>query len=123
MLDETNAYLMDVGATPVTKRKLKSKGCQARKIEQITRMLEGIGLDDKAEDDFEIMICQLQDKLETADRSEKVQILTVLPKYWSVRKVQAEFGASKYMVRKAKLKKESYLILNLGECYPSQNAI
>ena len=34
--------------------------------------------------------------------SEKVQVLTVLPKRWSVRKVQSECGASNYMVQKAK---------------------
>ncbi len=33
---------------------------------------------------------------------EMVQILTVLPKSWSVRRVCEEFGASDYMVRKAK---------------------
>ena len=49
------------------------------------------------------MITQLKDKFETATkRSDKVLVLTVLPKSWTIRKVQEEFGASNYMVRKAK---------------------
>ena len=32
----------------------------------------------------------------------KLQVLTVLPKSWTVQKVQEEFGASNYMIRKAK---------------------
>ena len=58
------------------------------------------------------MITQLKDKFETATkRSVKVLVLTVLPKSWTIRKVQEEFGASNYMVRKAKelvRKRESY---------------
>ena len=54
------------------------------------------------DDDSEI-IGQLKEKFHTsADRSQKVQILTVLPKSWSVKKVQEEFAASNYMARKAK---------------------
>ena len=38
----------------------------------------------------------------STDNSEKVTILTILPKSWSVQKVQEEFGVSNYMARKAK---------------------
>ena len=38
----------------------------------------------------------------TSERSEKVQILKVLSRTWSIRQVQEEFGASNYIVRKAK---------------------
>ena len=38
----------------------------------------------------------------STDRSQKVQILTVLPKSWSTRKVEEEFAVSNYMARKAK---------------------
>ena len=54
--------------------------------------------DDEAE-----IIKQIKDKFnKSSDRSEKVQILTVLPKSWSIQKVQEEFEATNYMVRKAK---------------------
>lgn len=49
------------------------------------------------------MIAQLKEKFHTSTkRSEKVQVLTILPQSWNIKKVQEEFGASNYMVRKAK---------------------
>ena len=49
------------------------------------------------------MIAQLKEKFQSSgSRSEKLQVLTVLPKSWTVQKVQEEFGASNYMIRKAK---------------------
>ena len=49
------------------------------------------------------MLKQLKQKFHsTVERSEKVQILTVLPCSWSIGKIQAEFGVSNYMARKAK---------------------
>ena len=54
------------------------------------------------DNDSEI-IEQLKEKFHSStDRSQKVQILTVLPKTWSIRKVEEEFGVSNYMARKAK---------------------
>eukprot|EP00731_Ephydatia_muelleri_P012852 Em0007g162a len=56
----------------------------------------------------------LQDEIESSNgseflgqdpavrHSEKVKILTALPKSWSVRKIMKEFGASNYMARQAK---------------------
>ena len=60
-----------------------------------------LGFDEKASVDGEI-IAQLKERFSTAKRSEKVQILTVLPQSWSIRKIQSEFRAPKFMVRKAK---------------------
>jgi hypothetical protein len=37
----------------------------------------------------------------TGRKSEKVNILMVLPKSWSVRKIQQEFSVSNYMVQTA----------------------
>ena len=44
---------------------------------------------------------QLKEKYSTA-RSEKIQILTALPRRWSIRRVEEEFGASNFMARKTK---------------------
>ena len=35
-------------------------------------------------------------------RSQKVQILTILPKSWSIQKIQTEFGTTAYMAIQAK---------------------
>ena len=49
------------------------------------------------------MILKLKEKFQvTTKRSEQVQILTVLPKSWTKKRIQAEFGVSDYMARKSK---------------------
>ena len=49
------------------------------------------------------VIGQLKEKFNsTVKRSEKVRILTILPKSWSVRNIMKEFGASNNMARQAK---------------------
>ncbi len=63
--------------------------------------MESAGIRGKMTDDIE-MIDQLKEKYSTAQRSEKIQILTLLPKSWSIRRIEIEFDASNYMVRKAK---------------------
>ena len=46
-------------------------------------------------DDGSEMIQQLKEKFQsTPQRSEQLQILTVLPKSWSLKKIQQEFGVS-----------------------------
>jgi len=56
-------------------------------------------------DDESEIIRQLKNKFEeTTVRSEKVQVLTVLPKSWSIRGTEEEFGASNYMDRYEKQK-------------------
>ena len=56
---------------------------------------------EQTNDEVEI-ITQLKEKYSTAGRSEKIQILTVLPKSWCIRMVEEEFGVSNFMARKAK---------------------
>ena len=53
---------------------------------------------------YEEMIVQLKEKFNspTADRNDKITVLSVLPKSWSVNKVVAEFNAPTYMVRQVK---------------------
>ena len=98
-----NEYLDVIGETPLTRRKLHSKTYSTQKQESITTMMQKavIGGVHESTDDGE-MISQLKEKYLTANRSEKVQILTTLPKSWSIKKVECEFGASNFMVRKAK---------------------
>ena len=53
-------------------------------------------------DESEILL-QLKEKFHSiAENSVKVQILTVLPKSWSISKIPAKFGVSNFMARKAK---------------------
>lgn len=64
--------------------------------------MQHAGIKDETTACGEEIIAQLKDKFSTAQRSEKMQILTLLPKSWSVRQIETEFGASNYMARKAK---------------------
>ena len=96
-----NKFLRIAGETPISKRKLQSKKYKKRKLHNIVKMMEKVGIDEKPNTDDDI-ISQLKEKYSTATRSEKLQILTVVPKSWSIRKIESEFGASNYIVRKAK---------------------
>ncbi len=58
---------------------------------------------DESDDDKSEILKQLKDKFKnTTQRSEQIQILTVLPRSWSVKKIQNEFGVTNYMARKSK---------------------
>ena len=95
--------LEDIGETPITKRKARSKKYTRDKVSRITALMDKAAITgEKAGDDREI-IEQLKEKFHsTTERSVQVQVLTVLPMSWSIEKIQVEFGASNFMVRKAK---------------------
>ncbi len=102
-LEAVTKCLEDLGETPITLRKLRSKKYSKNKMAKIVEKMDQVIIDvDKSGDDREI-IQQLKEKFLTLqERSVKIQILTVLPKSWSLAKIQAEFGASNFMARKAK---------------------
>ena len=105
-LDTLNQCLSAIGETPVIKKKLQQTKYPKEKIKKIKsavkmKMLptmESSDIDEESE-----IITQLKVKFRaTTERSEKVQILTVLPQSWTIRKIQEEFGVSNYMARKSK---------------------
>ena len=100
-----NSCLDKIWEMPVSKRKLQSKKYVEKKMENITKVMKkavmGDTYSDQTDDEGEL-VRQLKEKFLTAERSEKIQILTVLPKSWSIRKIQLEFGTSNFMARKAK---------------------
>ena len=59
------------------------------------------------------IIQQLKEKFgSTKSRSERIRILTALPKCWSVCRITEEFGASKYLAKCAKKLVENKGILS-----------
>ncbi len=102
-LEAVTKCLKNLGETPITLRKLRSKKYSKNKMAKIVEKMDQVIIDeDKSGDDREI-IQQLKEKFLTLqERSVKIQILTILPKSWSLAKIQAEFGASNFMARKAK---------------------
>lgn len=104
-LDEANACLFTIGQTPLTKRKIQSKTYRQQKYEQMCDKMYDLVVGDvqkTSQSDESEILTQLKGKFGTASKSEKIQILTILPQSWSIRKVQAEFGTSIWMARKAK---------------------
>ena len=98
-----NQCLKESGKTPITKRKLRTRKYAEKKLDEVTTMMEKlvIGEDSKSEDSE--IIRQLKEKFQsTSERSIQVQILTILPQSWSIRKIETEFGVSNFMARTAK---------------------
>ena len=93
-------YLAEVGETPYSQSKARSKSCSRQKVKKITEALQRTVITGAPIDDGTEMIEQLKEKFqETKKRSERVQVLTVLLKSWSVKKMQQEFGDSEYLAR------------------------
>ena len=108
-----NESLTVLGESPVVKRKagvsVKYSKNKVRSVESaVKRKLElitGTAIEESEEEDSPDteMIAQLKEKFRMSTKtSEKMQVLTVLPKSWSIRKTEHQFQATNYMVRKAK---------------------
>ena len=83
----------------------KIKETVSEKIKMISPSIsheESTSVEHQSSDETEI-ITQLKEKFAASEkRSQKVQILTLLPKSWSIQKIQAEFSTTTYMARQAK---------------------
>ena len=67
------------------------------------------------------MIEQLKKKFnESTKKSEKLQVLTVLPQSWTLQRIQEEFGATQHMARKAKELVLSKGVLSTPNSRPSK---
>ncbi|CAF2079971.1 unnamed protein product [Rotaria magnacalcarata] len=134
-LNVINRSIEMIGVSPFVKRKLSQKKYPQEKLKSIvTSVAKKLKYNDNLEtDDIEIrindeprtsaiererandfnhIISQLKDKFHISTKvSEKIQILTVLPIDWPIRKVQNEFGTSFNMARVAKnLQKEKGIL-------------
>ena len=106
-LQGINDCLRKVGQTPIiiVAHKLGQVKYPKQKLKKITKSFKKVMLKDpsSSSDEEGTMLRQLKEKFHTSSsRSEKIQVLTVLPMGWSIRRVQDEFEASDYMVRRAK---------------------
>ena len=54
-------------------------------------------------DDLDYLVDCMKEKLKVSNRREQLQVLTLVPKSWSVRKAAKEFSVSKNKIQKAKL--------------------
>ena len=132
-LSQTNAALDNLGLTPNKFHNFSShsKGSfYKRKLEKVTKEVKkkiSKALDyeiemseDEKEDkrnlikkakDFNKLVGLLKEKLMSVGRSQKVQILTLVPESWSQEKVATEFQVTQYMVKQArKLRREKGIL-------------
>ena len=92
--------MIDAGKTPVTKRKVRSQKYVQKKIDEMSEMMGKLVIGDSyATSDSEMM----KDKFHSSTNgSTKIQILTLLPVSWTIKRIEIEFGTTNYMARKAK---------------------
>jgi len=114
-LSVLNESVTVLGVSPIDKKKanvsVNYSKHKIRSVETAVRkkleLVRGAALEESEEEEEDTavseMIKQLKDKFNMSTRtSEKVQVLTVLPKSWSIRKIVGQFHASNYMARQAK---------------------
>ena len=124
-----NVCLAEIGETPFSQSRARSKTYSRQKVKKITEALQRTVITGAPVDDGTEMIQQLKEKFrETKRRSEQVQVLTVLPKSWSVKKVQQEFGVSEYLERQSNKLVEERGILSLpgpsrGPSLPTETVV
>ena len=100
------------GISPVRKRTIRSSKRISQKITRIDDVVQrnlilAAGADTEPGDDGAEIIQQLKDKFAlTKLRSERLSILTVLPKSWSIMKIMEEFGVTRYTGEAAKKRVE-----------------
>ena len=103
---QLSALLVSISESPIVKKRMLVKSYaddKMRRIEEGIRKVLGLE-PSKVEEDFKEMILQLKHKFDDSEKvSEKVQVLTVLPQSWSIRRIQEEFGAT---YRTARLSKQ-----------------
>ena len=107
---KANETLVLHGISPARKRTMRSNKALAKKLMRLDNMVQrnlvlaaGASSDVLIRDDGAEMIEQLRDKFASStSRSEKLTILTVLPKSWSIAKIVNVFGVTKCMARCAK---------------------
>ena len=109
-LCDVNKVLGIVGISPFRrKRRVWNQTYVGEKLQRVgdvlkKKVLFATGHEEReTQDDGSEMIKQLKEKFAVASsRSEKLTILTILPKSWSVAKMMSEFGVTKYMASSAK---------------------
>ena len=111
-----NKCLAELGETPYSQRRARAKSYPREKVKKITEAMQRMVTLGEPIDDGTEMVQQLKEKFQsTTKRNEQLQVLTVLPKSWSVKKIQQEFGVSIYMARKSKKLVEEKGILSLPD--------
>lgn len=107
-IESLNESLSLIDETPVKKKRLTEKKYPENKLKKVTEAFRtkilGLSPDNPVEANYDSeIINQLKEKFNsTQDKSLQMQILTTLPKSWTLKQIESEFGVSNFMARKAK---------------------
>lgn len=104
ILQKLNDLLLELNLETVDTQKLRSTTFSKSVLEQLNNKLLGLfGVYDGRITEYEEMMLQLKGKFaETNERNDKYRILSVLPKSWSVNRIEAEFQTTNHMARTVK---------------------
>ena len=91
-----------IGKTPLDPNRVKLKSYGERKLRQLQAGVRETLHMNKPKDDFEEILSQLKVRFKDATRSEIIQILTILPKSWSIRQIEQKFKVTHWMAQTAK---------------------
>ena len=117
-----NICLANLGETPYSQAKRCGKGYSRQKVDKLTEALKWTGIASKTVNgDRKEMIEQLKDETIPLTKVSSYKSYTVLPKSWSVKKIQEEFCVTNYMARQSKtlVKEKGILSLPNPKCGPS----
>lgn len=107
-LSSLNSSLIDMGESPVDKKRIQSKIYSTEKANRISvavkrKLLVNACSDDENDDSQDEFFTHVKKVYNSfTSRKKKLQLLTLMPDSWSVRKVMQEFSAPNYLVRQAK---------------------
>ena len=119
-----NKCLAEIGETPYSESKARAKDYSRQKVKKITEAMQRTIITGEVVDDGSEMIQQLKEKFQaTTKMNKQLQVLTVLPKSWSVKKIQQEFGVSTYMAQKSKKIVKETGVLSLPDPKPGPSLL
>ena len=127
-IEYLNKSLSCIEESPIVKKRMCSPAYCKRKLEKVKKNLvaklvnnTGSSESEDNDPDSEILL-QLKKKFEqTQSRSEKFQILTLLPMSWSCKKIENEFMVSNRMARRAKALVKEKGILSTPDPKPGKS--
>lgn len=124
-----NASLVELGESPVNRKKARYRKYSNKKIKNITSTVKRKLLrnasssdEDRNSDSKNEILNHLKSVYENCEsREKKIMILTLLPENWSIRKIIKEFKAPDFQVRQAKKLLKQKGILSTTNQKPGKN--
>jgi len=112
--------LVELGGTPYSQIKFKACGKKysRQKVQKITEAMKHVVITREGTDDGSEMIQQLKREVSVDNTEEATADSYCLPKSWSLKKIQQEFGVTNYMAQKS-----NELVKEKGILFPAQNQV